>query len=626
MILFENINPPATDPTMKPSRSTLPAILLPLLAATAAGNPVANDPEVAPMAGITSLVQSREQRMAWFEEARFGMFIHWGLYSAAGGYWPPDPKTGVKYTQHYAEWIKAWAKVPEPDYGKSLKPLFQPDDGCMKEWAELAREAGMRYAVLTTKHHEGYTLFNSRADWSVENPKTGGTNISPAGRDLVREYTEAFRAAGVKPGFYYSLIDWQHPGGAEYKSYLFQHLSELAGNYGEVACLWVDFSNPNHQGAHWGTRAILEHWEKKQPSAIYNNRFWNGLDNDFGDFFTPEKYVPATGFPGRSFEVCHTMNESFGFSYHDEKWKSPREIIELLSDISSKGGNLLLNIGPDRHGRVPEASVKALREVGAWLRGHGDSIYGTEASPFARLSFDGRCTRANRGGKEFLYLHVHRWPESGMIRLDGLKTAVRGARWLGAAPAALPVEGTTEAVLRLPATAPDSLLPVIEVELAGAPEIEAYPHPRQGPDGRVVLAALDAKIGGGNPKPNARLEGRHIGFWTKAEDHVEFTFRVDQPHRIVHTGGTVERKPGEFEILLDMACAPNCGGELEIRLGGQVVVADIQPTGGWNQFATVKAGSLVFSEAGEFTLRLQPKGIRGDGIVNLRTLTLQPVR
>lgn len=225
------------------------------------------DPEVSPFAGVQALVDIKAERTAWFEEARFGMFIHWGPYSAAGGYWPPDPKTGKKYEQHYAEWIKVWAKVPEPEYGNLLKPIFTPDEGIIQSWAGLARDAGMKYAVLTTKHHDGYTLFNSTAPYSVDNDMTGGTNISPPGRDLVREFTDAFRDAGVVPGYYYSLIDWQHPAGEAYTEYLHHHLDELATNYGEVGVLWIDFSSAKTQGSHWGTRAILENWHAKQPQA-----------------------------------------------------------------------------------------------------------------------------------------------------------------------------------------------------------------------------------------------------------------------------------------------------------------------------------------------------------------------
>lgn len=603
-----------------------------MLATTAlvAVDSVKSDPEVAPFAGVRALVDSKSERTAWFEEARFGIFIHWGLYSAAGGYWPPDPDTGEKYEQHYAEWIKVWAKVPEPEYGKSLKPLFTPDEGVILSWAELARDAGMRYAVLTTKHHEGYTLFNSTAPYSVENPKTGATNISPDGRDLVREYTEAFRAAGVVPGYYYSLIDWQHPGGAVYTKYIHHHLDELASNYGDVGLLWVDFSSAGTQGSHWGTRAILENWHAKQPAAIYNNRFWDKLENDHGDFFTPEKYVPPTGHPGRLFEVCHTMNESFGFSYHDQKWKSAKDVLVLLSDIASKGGNLLLNVGPDRFGRIPEQSVSALREVGQWLEHHGEAIYGTKAGPFTRTPFEGRCTVAEREGKHTLYLHLHQWPESGMIRLNGLTTGVAGARLIGPAPEDLSVVTDGAPLIRLPAVAPSGvLMPVIAVALDGPPTTRELPYVIQGPDRLVTLAASESVIQSASGKPNIRKEssgGReHLGYWSAAADSIWMMFIADRPFQVVHTGGTAEQKPGTFEVHAEYACADGSGGEIELRVLDQVLTANVTSTGGWNAFESRSLGTLTLSQPGLLALHVRALSIRGQGLMNLRGITLKPV-
>ncbi len=601
-------------------------------AITTVGGVAKADPEVSPFAGVQSLIDSKAERTAWFEEARFGMFIHWGLYSAAGGYWPPDPETGTKYEQHYAEWIKVWARVPEPEYGDLQKPIFTPEEGIMESWAELARDAGMRYAVLTTKHHDGYTLFESTAPYSVDNEITGGTNISPEGRDLVREYTEAFRDAGVVPGYYYSLIDWQHPGysGEEYIEYLHHHLDELASNYGDVGILWVDFSSAERQGSHWGTRAILENWHAKQPAAIYNNRFWNGLENDYGDFFTPEKYIPPTGHPGRLFEVCHTMNESFGFSYHDQNWKSTRDILEMLTDIVSKGGNLLLNVGPDRYGRIPEPSAVVLREVGQWLEHHGESIYGTQASPFVRTPFEGRCTVAERDGAHTLYLHLYEWPESGMIRLDGLTTGVTGARLIGPAPAALEVNVDGTPLVRLPEAPPEGVeMPVVAVSLDGPPNTDELPYVFQAADRRVVVNATDAIIQTSADEPVIRPEtavgGVHLGYWSSVDDSVWFPFFADRPLRVVHTGGTAEEHPGEFEVLVEYACAEGAGGEIEIRLLDQVLKADVESTGGWRSFETRSLGKVTLSQSGLQAMHVRPLSIEGQGLMNLRSITLRPV-
>lgn len=225
-------------------------LLITLAVAAAVASP--QDPPAAtttPAPQLAAWAADRDERMAWWRKARFGMFVHWGLYSPAGGSWQ-----GKQYPQHYAEWIQNWAAVPCTEYAAAMKPKFTPEPGFATAWAELAKAAGMRYAVMTAKHHEGFTLFNSKEAYSRDNPITGGTNISPPGRDLAREFAEAMRAQGIKPGFYYSLLDWQHPDAyamalpgypksdrvrdhATYKAYVRAHVDELLTGYGDLATI-----------------------------------------------------------------------------------------------------------------------------------------------------------------------------------------------------------------------------------------------------------------------------------------------------------------------------------------------------------------------------------------------------
>ena len=446
-----------------------------------ASSAILADEQMTPYAGVPGWEESREERMDWWREARLGLFINMGLYSVAGGYWPPDPETGTRYLQDYSEWIQYWAGVTPRDlYNKTIDG-FTAKNFDPAALAELARRAGMGYAVFDTKHHDGFTLFNSQADYSIQNEVAGTTNISPEGRDLTAEFTEAFRAAGFKVGLYYSLFDWQHPDGPEislpnypreprerqysnYVHYLHEHIEELLTNYGDIDILWVDYSTAQFQGAFWRTTELLTRIRELQPQILVNNRFWDGLENRNGDFLTPEKYVPATGWPSVDWEVNHTMNESYGFSFHDQNWKSVDETIQLMIDIVSKGGNLLLNVGPDGTGAIPHAAIKILKGLADWMDVNAESIHGTGASPFELLPW-GRATRKD----DTIYLHVFDWPANGRLRVP-LLNDISSARLLGGGELAF--GETKDGVwLHLPEKPIHSASSVIALQIQGEPEV-----------------------------------------------------------------------------------------------------------------------------------------------------------
>jgi len=589
----------------------------------------AQDAEVAPYAGLADWQADRDARMEWWREARFGMFVHWGLYSAAGGYWPPDPATGRKYEQHYAEWIQNWAKVPSGDYAAEVKIFFAPRPGFAERWAALAKEAGMRYAVLTTKHHEGFTLFNSDAPYSIGNKITGGTNISPPGRDCVREYADAMRAAGLKVGFYYSLLDWQHPDAytialpvpAEgerdsslYVDYMHHHVMELLTNYGRIDILWPDFSGRDTtgraiEGSLWGASRLLEMVRGLQPHVVVNNRLWRGLENRNGDFATPEKYVPATGIPGLDWEVCHTMNESFGFSFHDQNWKTASDVIRLLVDTAGKGGNLLLNVGPDARGDIPEASVRVLREVGEWMKRNGEAIHGTTANPFPAMPFDGRCTvKALPGGNSRLFLHLFEWPLSGMVSLEGLKNRVIGGMVLGAGTAVAVKGEPGKTAVKLPAGKPAWDVPVVAVDIKGAPEVETPPYAVQRADGIIVMRAADGLVRGETLR--SEHSGNNLGSWSEAGDVAFFPFLV--------------RRPGEYQLLIDMAVAPDSGGRFEVLLGDDLrLVGEATPTGSWSHYRERSIGTVELRHGGHDFILVRPLEIEGS-LMNLKSIRLVP--
>jgi alpha-L-fucosidase len=350
------------------------------------------------------------QRTQWWRDARFGLFIHFGLYAI--------PARG--------EWVKSLEKISNEDYQKYFDE-FNPVDYNPREWAKLAKEAGMKYAVMTAKHHEGFAL------WDTKQSDYKSTN-TPCKRDLVNEYLEAFRAEGLKVGLYFSLLDWQHPdypkyndpnhpmrGNEKYKDekvdwerYLqFMHaqVKELVSNYGKLDIIWFDFSYDVYTAEKWKADELIKMVRSYQPDIIIDNRL---VENDttrnkdfaYGDFLTPEQQIPdkaLTDKQGRivPWETCMTLNNSWGYNRKDNNWKSPEIVIGTLVNCVSKGGNLLLNVGPDARGNFPDESIQILTDVGKWMKKNSASIYGCgSAAGFDKPEW-GRFTQKGK----FLYMH-----------------------------------------------------------------------------------------------------------------------------------------------------------------------------------------------------------------------------
>jgi alpha-L-fucosidase len=347
--------------------------------------------------------QDRARRMKWWHEARFGMFVHWGLYSVLG----------------HHEWAMENEGIPVSEY-QQLAKQFNPKPNAAREWAKLARRAGQKYIVMTTKHHEGFCLFNTETT-NYCAPKQG------PGRDLVKEYVDAARAEGLRVGFYYSLMDWHHPDGARcaddevarkrFVEYIHTHIRELMSNYGKIDILWYDVSWPL-EAKGWESEKMNQMVFKLQPDIIVNNR--NKLD---GDFSTPEQRIEAAK-PGRAWEACMTMNDSWGYQRADDNWKSPRQVLRNLISCSRDGGNYLLNIGPRGDGSIPEDSIRILSTVGQWMDKNGSAIYGTDNCEPRRSNYASFTRRGNT-----LYMHVHFWPGE-TVALCGLLARVKSASLL----------------------------------------------------------------------------------------------------------------------------------------------------------------------------------------------------
>lgn len=449
-------------------------------------------------AGSAESKEARDARMQWWREARFGMFVHWGLYSGLAGTWNGK----AVGTRGGMEWIQQRVKADTDTYAKAAIPRFKPAPDFARQWAKVAKEAGCRYVVFTSKHHEGFALHDSK----VSEYDAG----SVLGRDLVKEIVGACRGEGLRVGFYHSVIDWHHdqyayarskqlphpllgkpyPNGqrdhAKYVAYLHAQVKELVSNYGPVDILWWDYSSQDFQGDDaWRATELMNLVRARQPAIIMNNRLFRipeagftgmgtdaiapRIDPKYGDFITPEQHIPATGMPGVDWETCMTMNTTWGYSEHDRAWKSDETLIRNLIDIASKGGNYLLNIGPKGDGSVPEESVKSMQAIGAWMQANGDSIYGTQASPFEKLAW-GRCTQKRLAdGTTRLYLHVFDWPKDGRLLVPALPgKPVKAFLLAGGKEGKKELKttaGDKQVAIAVPAQAPDKIATVIALDI-----------------------------------------------------------------------------------------------------------------------------------------------------------------
>ena len=420
---------------------------------------------------------SDDERMEWWRDAHFGMFIHWGAYSMLGGEYKGSICWGG------AEWVmnKLDMTIDEYEvYPKSFNPVkFNAD-----EWVKLAKNAGMKYIVLTTKHHDGFCMWDSKVtDYDI-------MDTSPFKRDIVKEMAEACKKEGIKFCIYYSITDWHHPQAQSifypdynigqkdqtksnpefpeyYKNYLKPQVKELLTNYGDIGVVWFDGEWISDYTTEMG-KEMYALIRSIQPNTIVNNRVDKGrsgmagfnVDGNFaGDFGTPEKEVPATGIK-EDWEACFTMNGSWGYKPSDTNWKSDTMLIQSLVDIVSKGGNFLLNVGPDGLGVIPEASVKRLQTIGKWMDVNSEAIYGAKASPYERPEW-GRYT-----SKEgVLYAHVFNWPEDGKLVLNPT-VELEEANLLADKSFKITTEKSDDGlVLNVPDKAPDAFVSVIKIKV-----------------------------------------------------------------------------------------------------------------------------------------------------------------
>jgi alpha-L-fucosidase len=438
---------------------------------------------------LSAQTVSRDERMQWWREARFGMFIHWGVYAVPAGTWQGHQ------IGHGGEWIMNRGKISVTDYHQIARQ-FNPIKYNPEAWVKMAKDAGMKYIVITAKHHDGFALFKSNASkWNV-------VDATPYGKDLLKPLVAACRKYGVKLGFYYSQAqDWNNPGGAAARkvtsegwpnpdstridAYTLAHsghwdpaqttdsmagyidkvavpqVKELLTDYGDVAVLWWDTPTNMTDPMAEKLQAVLS----LQPKIITNDRLKR--PNFPGDYKTPEQKIPnLADLDGKDWETCMTMNGTWGYKSYDNKWKTPATLIHNLVDIASKGGNYLLNVGPTAEGEFPQGSIDGLKAIGAWMKVNSEAIYGTKASPFGLLPW-GRCTKKVQGGNTLLYLSVFDWPADGKLTVQGVKSPVIKAQLLSGGATLKTFSGADGLVIDVPEKAPDAIATVIRVEVSG---------------------------------------------------------------------------------------------------------------------------------------------------------------
>ena len=439
------------------------------------------------LSGAAETPAEKTARMAWWTESRFGMFIHFGLYSMPGRH----------------EWVKMKEQIPEEKYETYFKN-FNPKDFDATAWAKAAKDAGMRYAVLTAKHHEGFCLWDTKeTDYKITR--------TPFGRDLVKEFVEAFRAEGLRVGLYYSLLDWHHPDYIidashplhpkdpewndpkayvelnkgrdmeKYRTYMKRQVTELLTQYGPIDIMWFDFSYPREDGlgkgrADWDSEGLLKMARSLAPNLIVDNRL-DLIDTDWGwDFFTPEQFRPARWVTRNGqrvpWETCQTFSGSWGYHRDENTWKSPHQLIDLLIDTVSKGGNLIMNVGPTGRGEFDARAQERLQAFAKWMKANASSVYGCTEAPaefvapdMTRLTYNPKTNR--------LYVHLVSYP-MGALRFsfsdkvayaqflhDGSEVRVREPVKRNAQNG----DGDTSAYFELPILKPDVEIPVIEVLL-----------------------------------------------------------------------------------------------------------------------------------------------------------------
>ena len=565
--------------------------------------------------GGTATASGEHPRAAWFRASKYAMFIHWGLFSEAGGEWNGTTWHGI------SEWLMRRARIPVKEY-ETLASRFNPTGFNAEEWVKLAKAAGMRYLVLTSKHHEGFAMFKSQAS------RYNIVDATPFQRDPIAELAVACKKHGLGLGFYYSqFLDWHEADaagnewefsaaqvpGKDFNRYLhgkaIPQITELLTNYGEVALIWFDTPGSISRQACEELQALIR---RLQPRCLINSRIGNGL----GDYSSlGDQEVPVTG-PQGLWETCDTHNDTWAYSVNDHHWKSPAELLSRLVRVASLGGTYLLNIGPTGKGVIPAASAEILRRAGAWLAHNGEAVYDTTRSPIPAQAWG--VTTAKPGK---LYLHVLNWPGSGTLLVPGIKGTVKQARVL-ATGKKLPVRRSRGMIaVKLPESAPDKPHTVIVLDIPG------------GIKSAATAFALYADLPNNLHAPFAELTNCRLAKKSWMEKFGDW-HHAQAVHDIV-TGSTIEWRfhalgKGLFNLHLVYDCLPEGdASEFEVTLGATQWRFPVFCTGNRHasrlRYRSECLGVVQVAKPGPASLLIKALEIKGVSSLSIAKVVLEPV-
>jgi len=573
---------------------------------------------------IDKYTAGKEERLEWMKQARFGLFIHWGVYSLTSDEWK-----GQRYNGESC-FVMEQAKIPYNEYIEKVAKPFNPVRFDADKWVQIAKNAGMKYIIITAKHVDGFAMYGSKA--SPLNIVDG----TAFNRDPILELRKACDKYGIKLGFYYSQHwDWLHPHALAqmatdrykdnfwdwpdrskkdpdiyYREKSYRQVEELVKGY-NPALMWFDVPGSITQEQSFNLLKIVR---SNKPDCIINNR----IGNNMGDYGTPEQTIPNDG--KEFFEVCMTILDNWGYSFFDRNFKSPETVIRNLADIASKGGNYLLNVGPTSEGIFPEPAIRVLEEVGNWMAVNGESIYGTEVCPYIKLPFDGRCTM--KPGK--LYINIFEWPVGGQLIIPGIKTKVKKIYYLNdTKQIPLDYEFLDNAHLliklrneKVPLNLINCYSTVILIEYSGDLETVEVPLIIDKAYS-TVLDPKDARINGSllnysfNPVWG-KGRGYNIYDWYKTDETIEWKLSA--------------LREGEFDIELTYGAAEGCSGNAFIvKLDDQELNSTVLPTGDWYDFRKHIIGNINVKSGSNKVLIIKPVRTTGCSLMNLQSVRLLPV-